>query len=244
MSEFDQKIQTLSQEIAAAKAKVNHTLRNSVIFYIVIIIGVTAYTLYLSNRIQQLATPETVAELIGNTVKTKMPQIQQRLVQEAKVQAPILARKTVDLGEKMLPQAEILVKTKIDAGITAIIDHTVNAALPVLVDRLKTSFDAISQHKNLIADKKTAENIADLLSTQIADELDKVINLSFYDGLTKLQSDIDAIAQKAPGKLTQRELAEKRVIVYWLYLIDKAEPGESPFVELLRFIPEYKFGKN
>jgi len=244
MNEFDNKIQQLGKEIADARFKVDTALRSTVIFYIIIIVGVTFYTLYLSSKIQQLATPQTVATMIGSAVKEQMPKIQQQLVQQAKLQAPILAKKTIDSGEKLLPQAEMLIKSKIDAGVASIVDHTFNAAMPVLVERIKGNFDEISKHKNLITDKKTSEAIADLLSVQIASELDKVIDSAFYNELTKFQKDIDAIAQKAPSKITQRELAEKRVIIYWLYLVEKAEPGESPLVEVLRLVPEYKFGKN
>ena len=195
MNEFDNKIQQLGKEIADARFKVDTALRSTVIFYIIIIVGVTFYTLYLSSKIQQLATPQTVATMIGSAVKEQMPKIQQQLVQQAKLQAPILAKKTIDSGEKLLPQAEMLIKSKIDAGVASIVDHTFNAAMPVLVERIKGNFDEISKHKNLITDKKTSEAIADLLSVQIASELDKVIDSAFYNELTKFQKDIDAIAQ-------------------------------------------------
>jgi len=243
MNDFDKRIEELSKEIAAARTKVDTALRYTVIFYLVVIVGITAYTLYLSTQIQKQATPQTVAALIGNAVRDKMPQIQQQLVQQAKTQAPIMATKTIDLGQRMLPQAEMLIKTKIDAGISSIVDHTINTSLPILTERIKANFDEISKNKKLITDKKTAEAIADLLSTQVALELDKVINMSFYNELDKLQKDLDSIAQKSATKLTQRELAEKRVIIYWLYLIEKAEPGQSPMAEILRLIPEYKFSK-
>lgn len=243
MNELNNRVQQLAKEIADARFKVDTALRSTIVFYIIVILGITAYTLYLGYKIQQLATPQTVATMIGSALKDQMPAIQQQLVQQAKIQAPIMAKKTIDAGEKLLPQAEMLIKSKIDSSIETIIDKTVNTAMPVIMDRLKANFDDISKHKNLIADKKTAETIADLLSTGIAAELDKVIDTSFYNEITKLQKDIDSIAQQSAAKITMREMAEKRVIIYWLYLVEKAEPGESPMVELLRLFPEYKFSK-
>ncbi len=243
MNEFDQKIELLSREISDAKAKVNTALRSTVIFYLIIIIGVTVYTLYLGSKIREMATPQTVATMIGSTIKEQMPEVQRQLVQQAKTQAPILAKQTIDAGEKMLPEIEILAKTKIDAGVTMLVDHTVNKAMPVVLEHVKEKFDEISKHKALVSDKKMAETIADILSEEVAGELDKVFNASFYNALNNLQKDIDAIAQKAPGKLTQRELAEKRVIIYWLYLVENAEPGASPLAEVLRLFPEYQFTK-
>ncbi len=243
MNELDQRLLKLSEEVTAAKGKLNTALRSSVIFYIIIIVGVTAYTLYVGGKIRQLGTPQTVAAMIGNAFKEKMPDFQRQLVQQARTQATIMAKQTIDLGERMIPQAEMLAKAKIDAGISAMIDHTVNKAMPTLLESLKASFDEVCKKKDLITDKKLAEEVAALLAARLAAELDNAIDVSFYNELNKLQQDIDAIAQKAPGKLTQRELAEKRVIIYWLYLVEKAEPGTSPLAEVLRFMPEYKFGK-
>jgi len=241
MNEFDKKIQELAEEIKTTRFKVDTALRSTVVFYAIVIIGVAAYTLYIGNRIQEYATPQAVAALLGDKVREQLPEICKTLVQQARTQAPIMATKTIDAGEKLLPQMEILAKSKIDAGVAMIIDHTVKATFPALLEQLKPSFDEISKNKSLISDKKTAEDIANILSGQIGIELDKVIDASFYTELSRFEKDIYALAGKAPHKLTQQELAEKRAIVYWLYLVEKAEPGESPLVELLRLVPEYKF---
>lgn len=235
MNEFDKRIQKLSEEIADARFKVDTTLRSTAVFYIIMIVVMTLYTLYVGFQAQEMATPKTVAIMIGDSIRGQMPQLQKKLVSQAKLQAPVMAGKTIDLVEKVIPRVEDVIKTRIDATVEMIVESVFTKMMPQLAESIKGNFDEISKHKSLVSDKKTAEVIADILSAKVAEEMDKITDHNFYNRLNQFQAEIDLLAQKAPSKLTQRELAEKQIIIYWLYLVENAEPGNGPVVEILRF---------
>lgn len=235
MSEIDRKIQDISKTIEQTRFKVDTSVRSTAICYIIIIVLFTVYTIWTGSKIRELATPANIAAMISSKFSERLPELKQTMIEQAKTQAPIMAANTVDMAVNAIPGLEDLAKVQIDATIESVINTAFKEMLPQLQEACKQVLDKVAENKDMVKDSNVSKAVAAELANRIDAELNKIIDNAFYTRLSEFRQEIADMAAKPEKKLTLKELAEKRVIIYWMFLVENEEIGTSPLVESLRF---------
>ena len=228
MTDTDIKLSVIEEKLASQLRKSRFSLRITAILYLVIVIFVIAYTSYVTKKFKALATPDTIAELLIMRVEQSIPLITNYLIDNSEVLAESFAIQTVDYGRSMVPSLGLLIRGQIDVFVTQINEDFSNKYLPIIDAYFSENKADIMHNINSLSDEKAAE----LLATSLTDQVDFGIltaGSKFNAGMVEFKQELDYLASTPNDKLTRKELAHKRAIGYWMYLVKHAEIGKLKF---------------
>lgn len=230
------KLDALDKTIQDERNKVSSNIKLAAFAYGIIVILVFGYTTFITLRYREMATPKTVAVIVSDAAKNKIPLMSGYLHEHAKTQAPAWADRGFEYLHTMVPEIEKLAKTQIDDIIDGVIKHTQDNYVPQLSKYLDEHVDRLFSNKDVVTDHKLARGISQLLVDELNREIDKVVHDKFYTKISDLRKDVEVIAAKPKERLTKKEDAERRVLLYWMFLVKYGDPGDSKFIESLKFV--------
>ena len=219
------RIELLEQKLNAQLKKSKTSLKITFIVYLIITIFVIAYTSYITLTFEDLATPSTVAELLVMQTENTFPEINSYLDQNSQTLANSFAIDTVDYVRSMVPSLGLLVQMQFDVLVDSVNKEFSSKYLPIIDDYFKTHKSEIIKNINTMSDENVAKILAEELMGQINFELID-INNQFTNAMLKFKSQVNKLAYTPSDKLTRRELAHKKAIAYWMYLLKHAETGK------------------
>ena len=193
--------------------------------YVVLVVFVVSYTTFLMSRLKQLATPETVAELIAMRVKGQMPAIKAYVAENTKEYAVVAANQTVDYVHSSLPTLGSLIKDQMDTFTAAINNRLTTKYVPALNEYFALHKDTALQSLDKLSNEEIAKQLSKNLMEVYNQEMDIACSNLGTDG-DRLRKDIDAITKKPDSQLTKREYSEKKFLLYWMFLVKYGETGK------------------
>jgi hypothetical protein len=228
MTDTDKKLNIIENKLAIQLKKSKSSFRNTIIIYLLIIIFVIVYSTYVTSRFKDLATPDTVAELLMFKTEEALPIINQYLLENSQPLADSFATQTVDYTRAMIPSLGLLVQGQLDLFAAQINNEFNTKYLPVIDEYFKENKDSIVQNINTLSDEQSAELLAKALMEQVDFG---VLNISneFNTAMIKFKQQVNYLAYTRNSKLTKKELAHKRAIAYWMYLVKHAKTGKLEF---------------
>lgn len=239
MNALDAKISSLGKTLRKEHEKTVTSVKIVALVYGLLAIFVFAYTSYVLVKIKELATPATVAAMAGDYAKEKIPVIKQQLASHVDANAADWAGKIVAQGHKFIPEAGNMAKKQIDSITDTLLQELKTKHLPALKEYLKKNVDeALSRSADLVNDDKLAKAYAVLLVEELDSELEHIMDTKVYSQIERLHTDIETLINKPKSKLTKREDAEKRILMYWSYLANHRDMGESIFDNKLQKLSE------
>ncbi|MCF7792296.1 MAG: hypothetical protein K9M56_09920 [Victivallales bacterium] len=225
MSELENKIEKIENKLELQVKKSKKTLKITFIVYLVIAVFVIVYTSYITSSFKSLATPDTVAELLVTHAEKSIPKINKYLKNNADDITKKLADRTVDYTRSLIPSLGLVVKTQLD-GITKSVNKEFNNKyLPIIDEYFKQHKTKIKDNINNLSNEQTAKILANELMNQINFELVNV-NREFSSSILKFKKQVNELAYTPNNQLTKKELAHKKVVAYWMYLLKHAEIGK------------------
>ncbi len=231
----DGKISTLENLIVEQNRKLHRSVKLTMIIYIVFIIAMLAYTTIIGTMLQEATSPKAMAEQVSGLASAHLPQMRRQLVTRIDNDAEQLAKDTVTFMIAQIPEIEKRLKSALrDKANEAAKElettsyETFMAFVGEHAEEVKTQLDGVPADQAAIA-------IADIFIEQIESELDLFMNDQLVFSLDELRDNLAKLA--APSEqLTQAEDAKRRVIMYWAWLNEKGEMGESTMEVLLEQI--------
>ena len=228
MADIDKKIDVLEEKLSLQLKKSKRTLKTNIIAYAVIVAFVITYTAYITKSFKELATPSTVAELLVMQTELALPELNEYLKENSELIAEQAAVNTVESIRAMVPSLGLLVKMQFDVLVDSINAEFSTKYMPIIDEYLKENRKEIIYNIKTMSDEKAAKLLAEGLFEQIDFDLLN-INNEFTGSVLKFKKEINKLAYTPNNKLTKRELAHKRAIAYWMFLLKYAEIGEIPF---------------
>jgi hypothetical protein len=217
---LQEQINQLEKKLLKHEQNFKSSFRNTTIFYAVIIVVVLAYTTILNKKIKEAATPASVAVMINEKVAAAIPELRSQIKTQLEPSAKEAATKTVAMLHKITPYAKELVKSRINIYTDKIADKLEKEHLPAFEVALDRALTDVEKNKDIVKDHNLGKELSAHLIKELDKELAKIIDRPFMDALDKLTSDIEKLHSTPANELNKKQLAERKFIATWLYLIN------------------------
>lgn len=248
MSEIAKKVIALQEAVKKEAEKDAAAARRILLVYAALVVFVAAYTLFLSTTIRREATPHALSILLLERVRDSLPQFLGGVEDKMESNAQAMATKTVQSIYHVIPQVTEMAKVQCDLMIDQQLDNIEATYMPKVKEHIKTSMEGIIAHKDVGKDK----DLAKALTVQVVDELDReagvILSREFYSKIDDLTTEIKKLRVTKVSNMTNRQYAERMMIINWLYLTNHGRGGNSVMASLLSstteaFLDFYKLEK-
>lgn len=230
------RIARLEQRAAEECAKIKKSLAVSVAVYGFIFLLAAGYTTVVFTMIKERSTPKELAALVIDYAQSKLPDVKDELARQSKDNAPVLADKAVNMAHSLIPQGSQFIKTQIDTLADELISQTRNNYLPQIAVEIQKTLASFNEETKGLKDPEIAKGYAELFAESLDLELGKIIDEKAKVQMRWLLNEIATLSSKPVSRMSARELAEKRFIMYWLFLLNHGEIGDSKLTELIRTV--------
>ncbi|MEG2076290.1 MAG: hypothetical protein RRY34_07280, partial [Victivallaceae bacterium] len=173
-----------------------------------------------SIAIRNLVTPENVAIEVNTKIAQRMPEFRAQF----RTLMPDIARETANVAVnsalQLIPTATEYAKVEVVKGMDALFASEGGQQVSLLEDYMIKSINDTLKRENtdLTKEVKLAEAISENLLNDISRELKLIVNNELFSDLSSLGERLKLLRTTPAAQLTKKQAAEKKFIVYWLYL--------------------------
>jgi hypothetical protein len=225
MTDTDKKLEAIEEKLTIQLKKSRFSLWITSLIYIIILLFVIVYTAYTTITFKELATPKTVAELLIMKTEQVIPNINKYLTQNTNSLADKFAIQTVDYARTLIPSVGLVVQGQLDVTVKQINDDFNRKYLPTINEYLKENKTDIISNINTLSDEEAAKTLAKEIMKQVDPGILDISN-EFNAKMIKFKKEINHLAYSPNSKLTKKELAHKRAIIYWKYLVEHSKSNQ------------------
>jgi len=218
MNDTTSRLESLEKSIDSQLKKSKNGLVAITVIYIILVIIVIGYTTFIVSYTKDLAKPPVIAEFIVGNIQAKVPDLTQNIKDNSKAYGNFLAKQTLVYIKSFIPLLTNMAKVQLDNTAEVINSEMNENYLPIINDYFKLNKVQI----NAMFKDMTDEQIAMQLNEMMYEELDKnaeLLNVPIGESINQLKAKIDRLANTPNSQLNNEELAQKRIIAYWIYLI-------------------------
>ncbi len=225
-NEVNTKLEALEVILNKQQRSYKKSMVSTIICYTILAIFVIIYTTFIMYEIKRLATPTTVAELITMQVKRTIPGLKEYISENANMYAKLTADEAVNKAHSLVPTLGIYVKQELNNFSDKIIREMGSKYTPALNEYFEQHKDEIVADLETLSDEETAKKLSVIAVEVFNQQLDLAcVNLD--SSVSKLQKEINAITMKPDSQLTKREYAEKKFLIYWMFIVKHGTTGNS-----------------
>jgi hypothetical protein len=125
-----------------------------------------------------------------------------------------------------MPSLGILIKDQLNNYSDTILQELSTKYTPALNKYFERHKSSISAGLETLSDEEAAKQLSLMLIEIFNRELDLAcINLD--NSVSELQKKIDVITRKPNSQLTKREYAEKKFLIYWMFIVKHGKMGDT-----------------
>ena len=227
-NELNNKLENLELILSKQQQKYKRSLRITIICYVILAIFVIAYTTFIMSEIRKLATPKTVAELMTMQVSGRLPELKGYITENADMYASLTADEVVNFARSLIPTLGIVVQEQLGIFSNQIKEEMANKYIPALNQYFEEHKDDVLDQIDKLSDEEVAKQLSEILVNTFNEQLD-VVSINLDGSVNGLQNEINAITQKPDSELTKREYAEKKFLIYWMFIVKYGKVGNLPF---------------
>ncbi len=240
MSKVSDRIASLENLIQEREIKLNKKIKNSVIIYIVLVICVGIYTTVVGSKIKELTTIENMFEVARGTIAGHVTTLRNEGINKIKGNSDQWAATMVNQGIDVIPQLEKPILMVFDDLNDYVIQHVENVLVPAFTDAIRDNAADLKDRYNEFKDDEKMQGLSLIFVEIFENEMDKYINDKFISEVFDLQFKLNSLAS-SNLELTKREIAQRKIIINWLYLVDNTKAGDSPLSSFIsRFANQAK----
>jgi len=203
----------------------------TVIVYAVVVIAVLIYTTIAANKLIELSSRDAIAEMIGAELKSALPAKRAELMARLNDNADDLAIELVGYLKESVPALENHVQVLLDDYTDTLVGQLKGELVPSFAGFIKESASEINLKFKELTDEEISQGVVELVIDDIEVELDKFMNDSLVSTMEGLQKQLVKYASPN-AKLTRSEDAQRKALMYWAYLSETTEIGESPLKQI------------
>jgi len=226
MNELHIKIEKLEQDITKQLKKAKLNVFFTIIVYIILAGFIMMYTTFVMYTFKEVATPEVIAELLVGSVQDGVPALTEDINSHSDKYAEMLAKMTIEYARNTIPEVKILIKNYLN-NVANVINNEMNTrCYPIISEYFKIHKADILEAFNTMTDQEAMAHVINQLINEL-DECIDILRLPTIESINNLKADISRLAITPNDKLTKRELAEKRLIAYWMFLLKHEYPTDK-----------------
>ena len=235
--EFQSKINEISENITKLRKKNIFAARMTVVVYLILVLFVFFYTAFLMKWIESSVTPDSLSAYSRNMLEKKMltEENSQKIIEMCHSRIPGVADMLVQItNERVIPGARVKIKQVMNQQLDKVIEHLEKKILPDMHLVIDKNLKSLKKHSDIL-DKDVGAEVSKVLVASIDKELDSVINDKVERRIQLLAEELDRIAAKPIEQLTAKEAAERRIIIFWIFLLENDEiSSASVFHDLIQ----------
>jgi len=224
-NEIQNKIDEISQSITKLRKKNAFSARMTVVVYLILVLFVFFYTAFLMRWIEHSVTADNLSAYSRNMFEKKMLTSEngEKMIGMCHEYIPNVAQMLVRItNERVIPGARMKIKEVLDKQVDKVIKHLEEKILPKMHLVIESNLKSLKKHSDLL-DQDVGAEISKILVKSIDKELDAIINSKVEERIRLLSEELSRIASKPVDKLTAKEAAERRVIIFWIFLLENDE---------------------
>jgi hypothetical protein len=225
-NEINAKLEALEIILNKQQRKTRKSMTVTIICYAVLAVFVIIYTTFVMSQIRKLATPETVAELITMQVESNIPHLKNYIAANSDAYAAYTASEAVSYAHSLIPFLGVMVKEELDVFSETIIQELSTQYVPALNEYFALHNDTVLETMDKLSNEEVARQLSVILVETFSQELDLAC-ADLDSSVSKLKSKINAITNKPDTQLTKREYAEKKFLIYWMFIVKHGKMGDS-----------------
>ncbi len=225
-NEFNNKLESLELTLCKQQQKYKKSMRITIICYAILAVFVIVYTTFIMSEIRKLATPKTVAELITMQVSGRLPELQGYITDNADMYASLTAEEAINFTRSLIPTLGIVVQEQLNVFTNKIKEEMANKYIPALNQYFKENKNNVLTQIDELSDEEAAKQLSKILIDTFNKQLD-ITCINLDSSVAELQKEIDAITHKPDKELTKREYAEKKFLIYWMFIVKHGKTGNS-----------------
>ena len=233
VQEIERSLETLESQVRAQIARTQAGARAVLVIGIIIIAVVFGYMTYVTSKIKELATPETLAQMAEDQIMSRVEEyvqtLETTLTGDAEKVVATVREKAIDqipeIRERVEGYAESLIDQYVDQ-----LEGKIEEVVGEVIEMKRAALDPlIAEAAKPGNDEKIAEEFTDGLRILIEPKLAEVTR-DFDQSMTLLEKKLDRLQQ--PGaRLMPEELVEKEAITSILIFINDSIKSGVPAVE-------------
>ena len=248
MSEIAKKVIALQEAVKKEAEKDAAAARRMLLVYAALVVFVAGYSLFLTTTIRREATPHALAILFLEQARESLPKMFDGVDTKMEKNAQVMATKTVQSIYHVIPQVTEMAKVQCDLMIDQQLDNIEATYMPKVKEHIKASMEGVIAHRDIGKNK----DLAKALTVQVVEELDReagvILSREFYSKIDDLTAEIKKLRVSKVSSLTNRQYAERMMIINWLYLTNHGRNGSGVMASLLSstteaFLDFYKLEK-
>jgi len=233
MDNLSARLSSLESLVEARQDEIEKRLRKTVVVYSVLVVLIALYTSFVSSKIAEYLEPQAVSEQFEALMRAQIPVQRMTITLEAEQ----LSRELIgELSETVLarvPGLESYLVSRLDMMADMLAKEIEVQVMPAFTKFVKEEAPALKQQHKDLADGEAAEGFVLLLTDTIGEEADKYLNDNMIGAVGDLKAQLVRLT-KPGAKLTRKEDAQRRALIYWAYLAENAEMGSTIYHELIQ----------
>jgi len=243
MNELETKVDALAARLEGIRRKAVTGTITTAIVYGLLVVFVFGYTNFVIVKLKKLATPDNLSALARASFQGQLPALRRSIVTIVKDYAPQLADYVADLPREVLPAIEQQIKDLADSQVDALAVAVKTDLVPRMMEVLDTNAAAINLTAESLKDQSVANGLALLLVDEVELQMEKMFNEQFHRSCLDLRDQIDQLRERPVDKLTNKELAERKLLAGWVFLVEygDAESTYGNVLERLGHMYEFMF---
>lgn len=230
------KIDFLVKRVEEQRNKVNASSKALSFVYILLALFVVVYTSILSHQIKKAVKNDNISAVLKNIVSEQIAKVPSMLDELVDSQAEPLADSVIASIYDQIPSIESAAKNLIKEYSGAMIAQIKTDLFPQFHAIIRENSAELKTAAEALTDEESTKELAKILVKEIANEIDYSHGLIVSEAQGKvdeINKHFASLVNKPESQLTNKESSQKRLIVRWLYLIDREQGLDKIFRTIL-----------
>ena len=240
MSAVSDRVKSLENLLSDREDRLNKKITRTIIIYVILVCFTGAYTIFMVYYLKRQTSPDVLSEVAVNLTSQYAAKGRDYAVNRIGDNSEELAQAVVTQTIESIPKAEIPILNAVDIFIDYVEQHMKNELIPAFTRVLEKHADELRARYQDLQDEEKMQGLALVFVDILELEMDRYINEALISEVFELKKKLLEFA-RADATLTKKQLAQREVLINWVYLTENQDVGDSFF---FNFIEKVKDGFN
>ncbi len=220
------RIDSLLKNVEEQKNKVVVTGKTISFVYALLAVFVVFYTSILFIKIKESVTNDSISAAARNMITAKLLDVPAFLDDVVENRTENLVDNMIASIYDQIPTLENMAKNMICEHTGALIFQIKTDLFPQFHEIIRQNAEEIKNAAEALSDENATKELAKTIVKHISEEIDYshgLITSEVQGKVEEITKHFEAILNKPLNELTAKELSQRKLMVDWLYLVDKEE---------------------
>ena len=237
MSAVSDRVKSLEALVNDRENGLKKKIKRTIIIYFVLVGFTAAYTLFMVHYFKRQTSPEALSEVAVNLTSQYVAKGRAYTIERMGNNSADLAQAVVKETIASIPKAEAPILNAADIFIDYVEQHMKNELIPAFTDVLEKHSDELRTRYQDLQDEEKMQGLALVFVDILELEMDRYINEALISEVFVLKKKLLELS-RADAQLTNKEFAQREVLINWVYLTEHQDVGDSFFFNFLEKVKD------